>query len=155
MRARGGITPVDRHMPGSGHETGYTVRVIGTVRSTLKRLEDCPRQGEEDAPEAWLELDLACADGLAGIRTGSEVLLFTWLHLADRGVLQVHPRGDPQQPLRGVFATRSPDRPNPVGLHRVTVLKVVKPARLHVAPLEVVDGTPVIDIKMVRHPHER
>jgi len=142
-------------MTGSEQETGYQVRIIGTVRSPLKRLEDCPRQGEEDAPEAWLELDPACADGLDGIRAGSEVLLFTWLHLADRGVLQVHLHGDPQQPLSGVFATRSPARPNPVGMHRVTVLKVVKPARLHVAPLEVVDGTPVIDIKPVRHSRER
>lgn len=96
-----------------------------------------------------MEIDPACTAAAAGIAPGSEVILLTWLHLSRRDVLEVHPRGDAANPLTGVFSTRSPDRPNPIGLHRVRVLEVDPPARLRVAPLEAVDGTPVIDIKPV------
>ena len=105
-------------------------------------------QGDEGAPEAWLELTPQAAPGLMGIKVGDHLLVLTWLHLADRDVLQVHPRGDLNRPLTGVFATRSPDRPNPVGLHRVSVLEV-KDGKLRVAPLEAIDGTPIVDIKPV------
>ena len=106
-------------------------------------------QGSEGAPEAWVEIDPAFADALAGVAKGNEVILLTWLHQSRRDVLKVHPRGDPEKPLAGVFATRSPDRPNPIGLHRVQVLETAAPARLRVWPLEALDGTPVIDIKPV------
>jgi tRNA-Thr(GGU) m(6)t(6)A37 methyltransferase TsaA len=103
-------------------------------------------QGDEGAPEAWLELTATAAPGLMGIMAGDELLVLTWLHLAQRDVLQVHPRGDINRPLTGVFATRSPDRPNPVGLHRVSVLEVTG-RKLRVEPLEAIDGTPIVDIK--------
>ena len=105
-------------------------------------------QGDEGAPEAWLELASSVAQGLTGIRVGDELILLTWLHLAERDVLQVHPRGDLNRPLTGVFATRSPDRPNPIGLHRVSVLEVTD-QKLRVAHLEAIDGTPIVDIKPV------
>lgn len=105
-------------------------------------------QGDEGAPEAWLEITPQTAPGLMGIQPGDELIVLTWLHLSQRDVLQVHPRGDLKRPLTGVFATRSPDRPNPVGLHRVTVLEVID-RRVRVAPLEAIDGTPIIDIKPV------
>ena len=105
-------------------------------------------QGDEGAPEAWLEFTPQTAQGLMGINVGDKLIVLTWLHLAERDVLQVHPRGDLNRPLTGVFATRSPDRPNPVGLHRVSVLEVVDAERkLRVAPLEAIDGTPIVDIK--------
>ena len=126
----------------------YTIEPIGYVRSELTRLEDAPMQGDEGAPEAWLELTSQTAAGLRGIRVGDTLLVLTWLHLANRDVLQLHPRGDLSRPLTGVFATRSPDRPNPVGLHRVSVLEVVHAERkLRAAPLEAIDGTPIVDIK--------
>ena len=105
-------------------------------------------QGDEGGPEAWLELTPQVAEGLVGIKAGDELLVLTWLHLAERDVMQVHPRGDLTRPLTGVFATRSPDRPNPIGLHRVTVLDVSE-IKLRVAPLEAIDGTPIVDIKPV------
>ncbi|MDQ2690775.1 MAG: tRNA (N6-threonylcarbamoyladenosine(37)-N6)-methyltransferase TrmO [Chloroflexota bacterium] len=126
----------------------YTIRPIGYVRSTLRHLENAPMQGDEGAPEAWLELTTQAAPGLMGIQTGDELILLTWLHLAERDVLQVHPRGDLRRPLTGVFATRSPDRPNPIGLHRVSVLDVTR-QKLRVSPLEAIDGTPIVDIKPV------
>jgi tRNA-Thr(GGU) m(6)t(6)A37 methyltransferase TsaA len=127
----------------------YIVRPIGIVRSTLKRREDCPHQGWEGAPDAWLEIDPAVAAGLNGITAGREVILLTWFHEARRNILRVHPRGDPKDPLRGVFATRSPDRPNPIGLHRVEVLEIEQRGRVRVRPLEALDGTPIVDIKPV------
>lgn len=105
-------------------------------------------QGDEGPPEAWLELTPQAAPGLMGIQPGDELIVLTWLHLAQQDVLQVHPRGDPNRPLTGVFATRSPDRPNPIGLHRVAVLEVAG-RKLRVAPLEAIDGTPIVDIKPV------
>ena len=131
----------------------YTVRPIGVVRSTLTSLDAAPRQGDEGAPEAWLELTPQARDGLTGLTVGTHLLVLTWLHLAQRDVLLVHPRGDPTRPLTGVFATRSPDRPNPLGLHPVTVLEVAG-QRLRVAPLEAIDGTPIIDIKPVLGPQD-
>ena len=128
--------------------TLYTIEPIGVVRSELRRLVDAPMQGDEGAPEAWLELAPSAAQGLMGIQAGDELILLTWLHLAQRDVLQVHPRGDLNRPLTGVFATRSPDRPNPIGLHRVTVLEATE-QKLRVAPLEAIDGTPIVDIKPV------
>ena len=121
---------------------------MGVVRSPLTDLSAAPMQGDEGAPEAWLEFDPAVAEALDGVAAGAEVLVLTWLDRADRDVLRVHPRDDLARPLQGVFATRSSDRPNPIGLHRVTVLEVAGP-RLRVGPLEAVDGTPVVDIKPV------
>ena len=139
------------------NKTRFTIDPIGFVRSALTRLEAAPMQGDEGAPEAWLELTPEAAPGLTGLQAGDELLILTWLHLAGRDVLQVHPRGDLYRPLTGVFATRSPDRPNPVGLHRVSVLEVVE-QKLRVAPLEAIDGTPIVDIKPVLYgndPSER
>lgn len=128
----------------------YTIEPIGFVRSELTRLEDAPMQGDEGAPDAWLELLPQVVQGLSGIQSGDQLIVLTWLHLALRDVLQVHPRGDLNRPLTGVFATRSPDRPNPVGLHRVTVLEVVgAEGKLRVTRLEAIDGTPIMDIKPV------
>jgi tRNA-Thr(GGU) m(6)t(6)A37 methyltransferase TsaA len=129
--------------------TTYSLRPVGVVRSQLIAREDAPKQGSEGAPEAWVEIDPAFAQGLDGIAAGSEVILLTWLHQSDRDTLRVHPRDDPQSPLKGVFATRSPDRPNPIGLHRVRVLEITESVRLRVEPLEALDGTPVVDIKPV------
>lgn len=126
----------------------YVVRPVGHVRSPLRDPSGAPKQGDEGAPEAWIELDGRVAAGLDGLRPGIDVLVLTWLHLARRDVLTVHPRGDVSRPATGVFATRSPDRPNPIGLHRVRVL-TVDPHAVQVAGLEAVDGTPVVDIKPV------
>ena len=129
-------------------KTKYTIEPIGFVRSMLTQLENAPMQGDEGAPDAWLELTPSVAQGITSIKPGDELIVLTWLHLAERDVLQVHPRGDLNRPLTGVFATRSPDRPNPVGLHRVSVMEVKK-HKLRVAPLEAIDGTPIVDIKSV------
>jgi tRNA-Thr(GGU) m(6)t(6)A37 methyltransferase TsaA len=133
------------------NESHYTLRPIGVVRSTLTSLEAAPLQGDEGAPEAWLEVTPPAAQGLVGIEAGDKLVVLTWLHRAQRDVLQVHPRGRREAPLTGVFATRSPDRPNPVGLHRVSVLEV-SARGLRVAPIEAIDGTPIVDIKPVLGP---
>ena len=127
-------------------ETDYTLAPIGFLHSPLKEREHAPMQGSEGAPDAWLVVNAAVAAGLAGIEAGQEIILITWLHQSQRDILQVHPRDDTTQPLRGVFATRSPDRPNPLGLHRVTV-RAIAGTRLNVGPIEAIDGTPVVDIK--------
>ena len=127
--------------------TRYVLEPVGVVRSSLRRLEDAPRQGSEGAPEAWLEIEPQFADAIAGLAPQDAILVLTWLHEADRGTLQVHPRDDLRNPLSGVFATRSADRPNPIGLHRVTVREIVG-HRLRVFPMEAVDGTPILDIKV-------
>jgi tRNA-Thr(GGU) m(6)t(6)A37 methyltransferase TsaA len=129
-------------------ENSFTLEPIGVIRSTLTNLADAPRQGDECGYEAWLEFVPQVAPGLVGIKIGDELIVLTWLHRAQRDVLQVHPRGDLDRPLTGVFATRSPDRPNPIGLHRVSVLQM-DGNRLKVAPLEAIDGTPILDIKPV------
>lgn len=125
----------------------YTVRPIGHVESTLTEVDEAPNQsGRDGAPPAWLVLDSEIVEGARDLRPGQEILLFTWLHLSPRDELATVPGDDPGGPERGVFSTRSPNRPNPVGLHRVTVL-AVQPGRLRVSSLEVVDGTPILDIK--------
>jgi tRNA-Thr(GGU) m(6)t(6)A37 methyltransferase TsaA len=125
----------------------YSLRPIGYLRSTLRDLEAAPRQGGEGAPDAWLEIEAVLATALRGIAAGDELIVITWLHRAKRDVLEVHPRGDPAVPLAGVFATRSPHRPNPLGLHRVTVREIAG-SRLRVGPIEAIDGTPVVDVKI-------
>ena len=124
------------------------LQAIGVVRSELEDREDAPRQGDEGAPDASIDLEPSVSDALQGIGVGDELVVVTWLHQARRDVLTVHPRGDESRPLTGVFATRSPDRPNPLGLHRVTVLGI-EDTVLRVRPLEAIDGTPVVDIKPV------
>jgi len=126
----------------------YALRPVGYVRSTLRSRDDAPRQGDEGAPSATIELDPALRAGLTGIEPGAELILLTWFHQARRDALTTHPRNDPSQPITGVFATRSPDRPNPIGLHRVRVLSVGE-SSLAVEPLEAIDGTPIVDIKPV------
>ncbi|HEY1468461.1 MAG TPA: tRNA (N6-threonylcarbamoyladenosine(37)-N6)-methyltransferase TrmO [Candidatus Acidoferrum sp.] len=121
-------------------------RPIGVIRSTIKERAKAPKQGAEGAPDAWLEVRSFAAQALDGLQPGDHIVVLTWLHRARRDVLKVHPRSDPRRPLTGVFATRSPDRPNPIGLHHVTVRKVTK-NRLRIGPIEAIDGTPVIDIK--------
>jgi tRNA-Thr(GGU) m(6)t(6)A37 methyltransferase TsaA len=129
------------------NDTFYTALPVGVVRSSLKHRKDCPKQGREGAPEALLEINPAFADALDGLVAGQEILVLTWLHEAKRDLLRVHPRGNPEAPLQGVFSTRSPDRPNPIGLHRVTIVDIQSPGRIRVRPLEALDGTPIIDIK--------
>ena len=123
----------------------YQARAIGSVDSTLTDRAEAPRQGE-GAPDAWIVVDASFAAALDGIRVGDRVVILTWLHLARRDVLRTHPGNDPTRPEQGVFSTRSPDRPNPIGLHTVEVL-ALEGTRLRVAPLEAIAGTPVIDIK--------
>jgi tRNA-Thr(GGU) m(6)t(6)A37 methyltransferase TsaA len=129
-------------------KTDYTLSPLGFLHSPLTSREGAPKQGYEGAPNAWLEVNEVFAEGLEGIAVGDEIILITWFHQSRRDVLQVYPRGDMHNPLTGVFATRSPDRPNPLGLHRVRVL-AIDGRRLHVGPLEAIDGTPVVDIKPV------
>jgi tRNA-Thr(GGU) m(6)t(6)A37 methyltransferase TsaA len=126
----------------------FELRRIGTVESPLADVERAPKQGAEGAPDVWIALEPDMLDGLDGIEAGTRLIVLTWLHLGDRDVLRVHPRDDESNPLRGVFATRSASRPNPVGLHEVEVLEVAGD-RLRVVPLEAIDGTPVIDLKPV------
>lgn len=126
----------------------YELQPIGLVESPLTDRSAAPRQGDEGAPDAWLALDERFADGLRALAVGDEVIVLTWLHCARRDVLIVRPRGNPANPLQGVFTTRSPDRPNPIGLHHVRIL-AFDGARLHVSGLEAIDRTPVIDLKPV------
>jgi tRNA-Thr(GGU) m(6)t(6)A37 methyltransferase TsaA len=124
----------------------YELRPVGRVESPLKEREDAPKQGFEGAPEAWIVFDERVRDALSDIEEGSEVLVLTWLDRGDRDTLRVQPRDDPMNPMTGVFSTRSQDRPNPIGLHRVRVLEVDE-LRIRVADLEALDGTPVLDVK--------
>jgi tRNA-Thr(GGU) m(6)t(6)A37 methyltransferase TsaA len=126
----------------------YSLQPIGIVRSSLRTRQDAPKQAFEGAPEALLEIDPAFAPALHGVVPGQALIVLTWLHRADRSVLETHPRDDPSTPLTGVFATRSPDRPNPIGLHRVTVVALEGPALLRVDALEAIDGTPIVDLKV-------
>jgi tRNA-Thr(GGU) m(6)t(6)A37 methyltransferase TsaA len=121
---------------------------IGAVESPLTDPASAPKQGREGSPEAWVEIRADVAEALDGIRAGDEVIVLTWLDRADRDVLRVHPRDDPANPQRGVFSTRSADRPNPIGLHVVEVVEI-DGARLRVRHLEALDGTPVLDLKPV------
>ena len=124
---------------------------IGIVRSSLIDRKNAPRQPDENAPDAWIDLDPKFNDGLLGMKPGDRIIVLTWLHQSRRATLQVHPRSIANAPLTGVFATRSPDRPNPVGLHETTVLEFTGKG-IHVAALECIDGTPVLDIKPVLCP---
>ncbi len=126
----------------------YEVVPVGWVESPLQERAQAPRQGDEGAPDAWLVFEPGVGEALRDLRAGTEVIVLTWLDRADRGVLVTRPRDDPARPATGVFATRSPDRPNPVGLHRVHVVEV-RGLRIRVRPLEALDGTPVIDVKPV------
>jgi len=138
-------------------KNSYTLEPIGFIRSTVKGREDAPRQGPEGAPDAWLEIEPRFADALLGMEVGHELIVITWLHEAKRDVLKGHPRNDPNRPLTGVFYTRSPARPNPLGLHSVTVREIDPPLRkahgatssirVKIGPIEAFDGTPVVDIK--------
>jgi len=125
-----------------------TISPIGTVASELTDPAAAPNQGDEGAPEAWLVFEPSVAEALEGIHAGDDVLVLTWLDRARRDMLRVHPRGDLSRPQQGVFATRSPDRPNPIGLHRVEV-QSIDGTRVRVNNLEAVDGTPIIDVKPV------
>jgi len=121
---------------------------VGVIWSALKTRSEAPKQGSEGAPDAWLEVHAWAAEGLQGLAVGDEIIVITWFHQAQRDVFQVHPRSDERHPLTGVFATRSPDRPNPLGLHTVTV-RAIDGNRLRIEPIEAIDGTPVVDIKPV------
>jgi tRNA-Thr(GGU) m(6)t(6)A37 methyltransferase TsaA len=124
------------------------LRPIGVIRSKIKERSEAPKQGSEGAPNVWLEVHPFATPALDGLAVGDELITLTWLHRAHRDTLKVHPRSDPKRRLTGVFATRSPDRRNPIGLHQVTVRKISR-KRLRVSPIEAIDGTPVIDIKPV------
>jgi tRNA-Thr(GGU) m(6)t(6)A37 methyltransferase TsaA len=126
----------------------YVLEPVGFIHSELKNRSEAPRQNYEGAPDAWVELDAKYLSALDGILTGEDIILISWLHKSRREVLKVHPRGRTDLPEMGVFATRSPDRPNPIGLHRVKVLEI-RENRIKVAPLEAIDGTPVVDIKPI------
>lgn len=124
----------------------YSLDPIGIVRSPLRDAATAPKQGPEGAPTAWIELDARFADATFGLAAGDKLILLTWLHKGRRNVLQCHPRDDLAAPLKGTFATRSADRPNPIGLHPVTLL-AIDGLRLEISPLEAIDGTPVLDLK--------
>jgi tRNA-Thr(GGU) m(6)t(6)A37 methyltransferase TsaA len=131
----------------------YSLQSIGQIRSPLLSPAEAPKQGSEGAPDAWLEIDPAFEPGLNGIAAGDEIIVITWLDRADRDVLEIHPRGDAANPLTGVFATRSPHRPNPLGLHRVTV-REISGTQVLVGPIEVIDNTPIVDIKPILDVHD-
>jgi tRNA-Thr(GGU) m(6)t(6)A37 methyltransferase TsaA len=124
----------------------FEIRAIGRVESSLRDLSSAPKQADEGAPPAWLVFEPEVRAGLQGLRPGDHLILITWLDRADRNVLYVHPRGDTSRPQQGVFSTRSPHRPNPIGLHTVEVT-AVDDLRVRVRGLEALDGTPVIDLK--------
>jgi tRNA-Thr(GGU) m(6)t(6)A37 methyltransferase TsaA len=124
------------------------IRPIGVIRSVLKERSKAPKQGSEGAPDAWIEVRPSVAQALDGLKAGEELIILTWFHRARRDVLKTHPRSDPSRPLTGIFATRSPDRPNPIGLHQVK-LREIRKNRMRVGPIEAIDGTPVIDVKPV------
>jgi tRNA-Thr(GGU) m(6)t(6)A37 methyltransferase TsaA len=129
----------------------FEIRPIGKVSSNLKTLDAAPRQADEGAPEAWLVFEPEAVEGLRSIRPGDELVLITWLDRARRDVLSVHPRGDVARAPEGVFSTRSPHRPNPLGLHDVKVT-AIEDGRVRVRGLEAIDGTPIVDLKPVLSP---
>ena len=133
-------------------QESYVLRPVGWVRSSLVDRAQAPRQGDEGAPDAWLDFEPDLREALRDLEVGSDVLVLTWLHQADRDVLTVHPRGDVTRAEQGVFSTRSPHRPNPIGLHRVGIL-AIDGDRVHVSNLEAVDGTPILDVKPVLDPY--
>jgi tRNA-Thr(GGU) m(6)t(6)A37 methyltransferase TsaA len=125
-----------------------TLHPIGYIRSTLKLLEDAPRQGNEGAPDAWIDIAPEYTEAMVDLTVGENIIVITWFHQAQRDILKVHPRNDETIPLTGIFSTRSPDRPNPLGLHRVKILAIMGNL-IQVAPIEAIDGTPIVDIKPV------
>jgi tRNA-Thr(GGU) m(6)t(6)A37 methyltransferase TsaA len=129
-------------------EPQFQLTLIGRVESSLTDLDLAPNQGDEGAPSAWLVFEPDLLDALHGIQPGDEIILLTWLDRARRDVLRVHPRGDVSRPQQGVFSTRSPVRPNPIGLHRVAV-EAIEGNRMHVRNLEAINGTPIVDVKPV------
>jgi tRNA-Thr(GGU) m(6)t(6)A37 methyltransferase TsaA len=129
-------------------QASYEIVPIGVVESPLTDKATAPKQGPEGSPEAWLVFEPAVLDGLEGIAPGDEVILLTWLDRADRDVLRVHPRDDVSNPMRGVFNTRSADRPNPIGLHQIHIVEI-EGNRVRVRDLEALDGTPIVDVKPV------
>ena len=131
------------------HEPPITLNPVGRVMSPLVDRAHAPKQGNEGAPEAWLVFRDEFVDAVRDLRAGDEVLVLTWLHRGDRTTLRVHPRDDTSAPMRGVFSTRSQDRPNPIGIHRVRIVDAASPTRFKVLDLEAFDGTPIIDIKPV------
>jgi tRNA-Thr(GGU) m(6)t(6)A37 methyltransferase TsaA len=131
--------------------TDLTLRPIGWVTSSLQERRDAPKQGDQGAPDAWLTFEPAVADGLTDLEVGTDVIVLTWLDRGYRDVLRTRPRDDPAQPERGVFSTRSPDRPNPIGLHRVGIV-AIDGNRIQVRDLEALDGTPIVDVKPVLDP---
>jgi tRNA-Thr(GGU) m(6)t(6)A37 methyltransferase TsaA len=133
----------------NSHDSAFVLNPIGQIHSTLTVRHGAPRQGDEGAPDARVEVKEEFLEAVGDLEVGQEILLLTWLHQANRATLKVRPRSNPANPLTGVFATRAPDRPNPIGLHRVTVLAIEDRRWLHVRPLEAIDGTPVVDIKPV------
>ncbi len=135
-------------------EDRYELRAIGRVESVLIDRADAPLQGSEGAPDGWLVLDESVGPCMTDLHAGVEILVLTWLHRARRDILRVYPRGNPNNAEEGVFSTRSPDRPNPIGLHRVRILEV-DANRIHVSDLEALDGTPIVDIKPVLTDRER
>jgi tRNA-Thr(GGU) m(6)t(6)A37 methyltransferase TsaA len=128
--------------------TSARLRPIGAIRSDIKTRHEAPKQGSEGAPDAWLDVRRWATKALHGLAVGDELIVITWFHKARRNVFQVHPRSDLSHPLTGVFATRSPDRPNPLGLHPVVVRSIAGNS-LRIGPIEAIDGTPVVDIKPV------
>jgi tRNA-Thr(GGU) m(6)t(6)A37 methyltransferase TsaA len=126
-----------------------TLTFIGHVHSPLKDLNDCPRQENEGAPSVTLNIFPEYREALSGLHAGASIIVLTWLHRANRATLSTHPRNNPDAPLTGVFATRSPDRPNPIGMHTTTITSISEDGVLTLAHLEVLDGTPVVDIKPV------
>jgi tRNA-Thr(GGU) m(6)t(6)A37 methyltransferase TsaA len=130
------------------NQTRYEVQAVGRVESPLTDIAAAPRQGDEGAPDAWLVFEPSVLEALEGIKPGDEVIVLTWLDRANRDVLRVHPRGDPSRTQEGVFATRSPHRPNPIGLHPVEIVSV-EGLRVRVRNLEAIDGTPILDLKPV------
>ncbi|CCO24800.1 tRNA (N6-threonylcarbamoyladenosine(37)-N6)-methyltransferase TrmO [Maridesulfovibrio hydrothermalis] len=131
-----------------------TLKIIGYVRSDFKKRTETPKQGDEGGIEATVEINEEYAEAMQGLTVGLEIVLLTWLHGADRSYKKVHPRGDESKPKRGVFSTRSPDRPNPVGIHPVTITDI-DGLKIKVHPLEAIDGTPLVDIKNDYHPKNR
>jgi tRNA-Thr(GGU) m(6)t(6)A37 methyltransferase TsaA len=124
----------------------FTLKPIGVVESTLSNVKEAPKQGSLGAPEAWIKINENVRAGMKDIRVGDKIIVLTWLHLGDRSILSVYPQDNKNNPLTSVFATRSADRPNPIGLHPVSVV-AIEGGRMKVSPLEAVDGTPVVDIK--------
>jgi tRNA-Thr(GGU) m(6)t(6)A37 methyltransferase TsaA len=129
-------------------DASYQVHPIGRVESSLVDRDTAPKQGYEGSPEAWLVFDDGVREGLRGLKAGTEVIVLTWLDRSRRDVLSVHPRGDLANPVQGVFSTRSPDRPNPLGLHRVEIVSI-DGLRVRVRNLEALDQTPIVDVKPV------